>query len=236
MNVDSTNIDFLIKNLRSHVLDNKFKTVNKMGCSESVTVVSNTKQRGQRSESLANYIEYITDDEKQIIRKNWNILSKDLSGLGVQIFLRIFVLKPDLKQLFPFRNYEGEELVADSVFRGHASRFVQAIGAAIDNMDDLNNAMGPMLEDLGGQHLRYDGFKPEYWDIFIESVLDIWKKQLRRKLTSNASDAWRVLFEFMTSKLKEGYNQACRNARKKRKAQTDLNEGTEKDPNVSCQD
>ena len=188
-----------------------------MGCSASVDMVSNTKQRGQRSESLVNYIEYIADDDKQLVRKTWNRLSKDLSGLGVQIFLRIFVLKPDLKQLFLFRRYEGRELVADSVFRGHASRFVQAIGAAIDNMDDLNNVMGPMLEDLGGQHLRYDGFKPDYWDIFIESVLDIWKKQLRRKLTSKTSDAWRVLFEFMISKLKDGYNQACRNAGEKSK-------------------
>ena len=208
-----------------------------MGCSASVDMVSNTKQRGQRSESLVNYIEYIADDDKQLVRKTWNRLSKDLSGLGVQIFLRVFVLKPDLKQLFLFRRYEGRELVADSVFRGQASRFVQAIGAAIDNMDDLNNVMGPMLEALGGQHLRYDTFKPDYWDIFIESVLDIWKKQLRRKLTSKKSDAWRVLFEFMISKLKDGYNQACRNAGKKkqRKAQTD-HDVSVKDQNASGQD
>ena len=194
-----------------------------MGCSASIAMVSNTKPRGQRSESLANYMEYITEDEQKVIRKTWNRLSKDLSRLGVQIFLRIFVLKPDLKQLFPFRDDEGDELVADTVFRGHASRFVQAIGAAIDNMDDLNHAMGPMLEDLGKQHLGYDGFKPEYWDIFIESVLDIWKKELSRKLTYKASEAWRVLFEFMISRLKEGYNQAYLQeiGKDKRKAQSD---------------
>ena len=180
-------------------------------------MVSNTQHRSQRSESLANYMEYITEEEKKVIRKTWNKLSNDISGLGVQIFLRIFVLKPDLKQLFPFRNDKGDELVSDAIFRGHASRFVQAIGAAIDNMDELNNAMGPMLEDLGGQHIRYDGFKPEYWDIFIESVLGIWKKELRRRLTHKASDAWRVLFEFMISKMKEGYYQACQQERKKGK-------------------
>lgn len=177
-----------------------------MGCSASLALVSNTKCR---SESLMNYVQYITPEDKRLVRKTWNRLSRDMPGLGVNIFLRIFVLKPDLKQIFPFRDFGEDDLVTDSCFRGHASRFVQAIGAAIDNMDDLHNAMGPMLEGLGGQHLHYEGFKPEYWDIFIEAVLDIWKLKLRRKFTSNVSDAWKILFEFMCSKLKEGYNEAC---------------------------
>ena len=176
-----------------------------MGCSASVARMTKFKRR---TESLNNYVEYITAEEKRLILKTWNRLSRDIPRVGVKIFLRIFVLNPDLKQIFPFRDCNGAELLQDPVFKGHASRFMQAVGAAIDNMDDLNNAMGPMLVGLGGQHINYAGFKPEYWDIFIESVTDIWKQELRRKFSSKVSEAWHILFEFMVSKLKEGYEKA----------------------------
>ena len=114
--------------------------------------------------------------------------------------------------MFPFRNYDGDVLLKDSCFKGHASRFMQAVGAAIDYMDDLHDAMGPMLVALGEQHFFYEGFKPEYWDTFSESVLDILKQVLRRKYVPKLSEAWEKVFVFMVSKLNEGYDKAAEEA------------------------
>ena len=177
-----------------------------MGCSASIDMGNN---QNLRSRTSTEDISYITETEKRIVRKTWNHnLSRDIKGTGVKIFLHIFLINPELKQIFPFRNYDENALLKDSCFKGHASRFMQAMGAAIDNMDDLHESMGPMLVDLGEQHFCYEGFKPEYWDIFSEAVHGIWKQVLRRKYVPKVVDAWEKVFVFMVSKLNEGYTKA----------------------------
>nr|XP_034307779.1 non-symbiotic hemoglobin 0-like [Crassostrea gigas] len=131
-----------------------------------------------------------------------------MSYNGIRVFERIFELNPDLKQLFPFRNKEGESLRNDHDFTGHASRFMQAVGAAIDNINNLYMYFGPLLIGLGKQHVEFGGFKPEYWDVFTEAMLYVWEKELGDLFDDNCRNAWTKVFEFIMEQLKVGYSQA----------------------------
>ncbi len=56
------------------------------------------------------------------IEESWEILSEDISGIGVKIFVELFKVKPEAKNLFPFKNQETEDLWSDINFRGHTVR------------------------------------------------------------------------------------------------------------------
>ena len=158
--------------------------------------------------NLIRNIGYISDENKVHVKKTWKLLSRDIPGLGAKIFIRIFDSNPDIKQIFHCDDLEGDALLKNSQFKGHASRFVQAMGAAVDNIDDLHGGMGPMLEGLGRQHLSFKGFKPEFWDTFTESILHVFKDKLHHRFTTDVASAWKLIFVFMIQKLKQGYQQA----------------------------
>jgi len=87
----------------------------------------------------------LTDQQKRIIVKNWRYLSGDLSGRGSRIFQLIFVRNPRVRSLFSCGHLHGDELVADERFRGHALRFMQAVGGVVDNLENYSEALAPSL-------------------------------------------------------------------------------------------
>lgn len=149
--------------------------------------------------------EVMSESEKRLVKKTWKYMAKNMSANGAKVFLRIFELKPDLKQLFPFRNDDGESLINDPNFTGHASRFMQAVGAAIDNIHNLHVFFGPLLIGLGKQHIKFGGFKPEYWDVFTEAMLFVWENELGEEFDDKYRYAWTKVFEFIMEQLKDGY-------------------------------
>lgn len=67
----------------------------------------------------------LSDQQKKIIVKNWKQLCIDLTGRGARIFQLIFARNPRVRALFSCGHLQGEELIKDARFRGHASRFMQ---------------------------------------------------------------------------------------------------------------
>ena len=181
----------------------KFNLV--MGCTVAHQVTPNLSKTTHLDLKALMNEEYISADHTRIIKKTWNKLSRNIPGIGAKILLRIFELNPIIKETFPFKDVSDAALVKDPHFKGHASRFMQSVGAAVDNIDDLPKTMGPMLVTLGGEHFRFKGFQMEYWDTFVEAILFIWMIELKHALNEEVARAWRGLFVFMVIKLKEGY-------------------------------
>ena len=173
-----------------------------MGCSASTGIV---KQIQNEKEIKPNHPLGFTPHQKRIVRRTWSRLTGELTQNGIRVFHKIFDIKPELKELFPFRKLEGEELINCHVFQGHASRFMQAVGAVVDNLDDPDTALSPLLLDLGRNHVSFEGFEPAYWDVFREALTHVWKEQLRHRFTPEANEAWQSVFMFIQYKLKEGY-------------------------------
>lgn len=171
-----------------------------MGCA-SALMLSPLKEMGDQGLNT----DKMTQQQKRVIKKTWKYLSDDMTGYGIQVFSRIFQLNPHVKKLFPCRDVEGDALLRDPNFKGHASRFMQAVGAAVDNIDDWDASLSPLLIGLGKQHITFTGFKPEYFDAFTEAMMYVWEQTLGTKFNDITRDSWRTVFEFIMSTLKEGY-------------------------------
>ena len=152
---------------------------------------------------LAGVVSVVDDDEKALIRNTWKVLAVDLTGIGKQVFLKIFEMQPSVKQLFPFRHVWGDSLIGHPQFQAHVVRFMLAVGQAVEHMDDLS-AIGRSLYQLGKGHTQHKGFTVGYFDAFLASMLFVWQQEL--KMSTETAEAWRKLMEFVLDRLKTGYN------------------------------
>lgn len=173
-----------------------------MGCATSVTMV------GSRAGTAVGEVsaDVITPQQKKIVKRTWRYLANDMTGHGKKVFLKIFEMNPKVKQLFPCRDVTGEALLRDSNFKGHAARFMQAVGAAVDNIDDLGSSLSPLLVGLGRQHTTFSGLQPEFFNAFTEAMLCIWQQELKERFTEEVKAAWKTVFDYLMSRLKEGYH------------------------------
>ncbi|ELT89756.1 hypothetical protein CAPTEDRAFT_98019 [Capitella teleta] len=152
--------------------------------------------------------ELFTDRQKAIITKTWRHMGNDLTGRGSKVFLKIFNLHPEVKQLFPsLKNDNEDQLLKNPCFRGHASRFMQSVGAVVENLDTPGD-LSPLLIDLGRKHVLFGGFTPEYFAAFTEGMMCIWSEELGKGFTDEVSVAWKTVFDFIMSQLQDGYAKA----------------------------
>ncbi|XP_077977153.1 neuroglobin-1-like [Glandiceps talaboti] len=173
-----------------------------MGCSASAQTKSHKKI------SANGQTEFFTERQRRIVRKTWRALANDMTGNGTKVFLWIFETNPKVKQLFPCRDKEGDDLLKDMDFKGHASRFMQSVGAAVDNVDSLDTSLAPLLLNLGKSHINFRGFKSDYFDIFTTAMLHVWEQELQDRFTPEVKEAWNMVFDYMMSKMKDGFTLA----------------------------
>ncbi len=153
--------------------------------------------------------EFFTEHQKRLINRTWRYLANDLTGHGSKVFLRIFDVMPTARDLFPSLRYcqTHEQLVNNPVFKGHASRFMQAVGAVVDHIDDPEGGLSQLLRELGEQHVNFFGFDQLYFQRFSESMMYVWTNELGNKLTPGVRLAWQAVFDFIMTKMREGYEE-----------------------------
>ena len=147
----------------------------------------------------------LTDKQKDIVCNTWRHLSDNMVNTGMRVFQYIFTRRPEVRNLFRFRHVEFSELPDDPYFRGHATHFMQAISVVVDNLDDLDTKLTPLLLALGEQHSKTRGFGIEYFEVFKQSLIIVWEERLGDKFTPEVRGAWEKLFVFTLMTLREGY-------------------------------
>ena len=170
-----------------------------MGCGASTTIVSkqlyvssaldfSTSVHGKSCSLLSD--DYFTASQKQCLRETWSLLGPDKQSYGADIFKRIFTLEPKIKNLFPFKDLHGENLLNDSLFTSHAKRFMQAIESIIVNLDVLEVIVIPVLGRLGAKHACFVGFKEEYMAVFTQATVDVFTRMANKSNRNQAQEAW----------------------------------------------
>lgn len=188
-----------------------------MGCTSSIS----DKQRlypqafkSNNKKSTVNKLTFdntcigtVTAEERLIVTKTWKIMARDLQGNGMQVFLRIFEIAPEIKRLFSIEHVRHSDVVRNVIIKGHASRFMQAIGAAVDRINDneSGNDLDKLLHCLGQQHVNYVGFTPDYFEVFYEGLMWQWARYMDKTFTQEVADAWSHVFAYVMWRLKEGY-------------------------------
>ena len=128
-----------------------------------------------------------------------------MSHIGKQIFLCIFNKNPSVKQLFPFRDAWGDDLILHPQFIAHTLRFMAVIRSAVRSVDSLEEGIGPVLVSLGARHTSNPRFNPDLFKLFKSSMLDVMERDLREEMTPEAREAWQILLAFIVRKLQQGY-------------------------------
>ncbi|XP_060588635.1 neuroglobin-like [Ruditapes philippinarum] len=186
-----------------------------MGCTSSISYKKvsckhyNSFLASQKSTSAvtANKIELLPR-ERVIVQRSWPALQKDLQGNGLQVFLKIFELCPEVKSLFSVENVRHSQLAKNAMIKAHGARFIKAIGVTINDNEEFEhdeNKLCKYLFVLGHQHKRFARFKSEYFEIFYDALMWQWGRCLGENFTQEVSDAWSRVFVFLMVKLREGY-------------------------------
>ena len=150
---------------------------------------------------------FLTAKEQDLVVQTWTVLSSDIIGNGVKVFIRINELEPQIVQAFPFRSLTGDALLKSPLFRGHASRFMKAVEVTMDNLGALEVIVIPNLIHLGRQHTRIRGFKVEYLQIFQTAMIDIWSIELGKQFKGDTRKGWVKIFNMITTNVLKGYEQ-----------------------------
>ena len=150
---------------------------------------------------------HFTENEKVILRGTWSVLEQDMNDTGARVFARIFTLSPEAKQLFPFKEVEGEELLRHPLFRGHGLRFMTAVGGTVNQLDALDLIVMPNLSQLGKTHTKFKGFTLDHLDVFVEAMDNVWAEELGEEYNIDTKEAWNKLFHLIVSNIADGFKE-----------------------------
>ncbi|XP_070572417.1 hemoglobin subunit epsilon-like [Ptychodera flava] len=177
-----------------------------MGCSDSTHAVS---QRNSNANApipkMSKAVEF-TPMEVSILRGTWPVMASDMTTNGGKIFLRIFSVAPAVKDLFPFRYVPDSMLSQTESFKMHGRRFMQSVGAVIENLDNLDGDISVLLYNLGVRHCDFDGVSQDYFNLYTDCMIYTWDITMDGdKFTPEVRETWRKLFDFIIGRVKEGF-------------------------------
>ena len=200
-----------------------------MGCHSSTKSMTDGKQESLADDERSTPFwtqSLLKDKQKEVIYNTWRHLSDNMVDTGMRVFQYIFTRRPEVKNLFTFIHLAMSELPTNPYFRAHATHFMQAISTAVDNLDDFDLKLTPLMLALGKQHSMTRGFGIHYFEVFTQCLIIVWEERLGDKFTPEVRAAWEKLFVFMLMTLREGYALA--------RGHYDSQELTAQDPDVNC--
>nr|CAD2162293.1 unnamed protein product [Meloidogyne enterolobii] len=116
----------------------------------------------------------LTPRQCHLIIKSWGRRTPK-SRVVKDIFASIFGEVEELKSAFGVeQNIAGRRLRTDSNFVSHTNLFADTLDFVVRNLDDFS-LVTENAEKLGKKHATFpleNGFKPEYWNIFAECIVE----------------------------------------------------------------
>lgn len=153
----------------------------------------------------------LSETQKDLIRKSWDEVRKDLVGFGTELFIRyvslfttlsltcfvrFFAANPDYKNFFPsFRDLNTlDEIRADKRMAYHAGRVTTALSGIVDNLDnpgEFSRVLTAMLQSHKKREIKVEQFE-NLRAVFIGLLQDTLGKDL---MNEEASKAWELAYE-----------------------------------------
>ncbi|WKY07484.1 hypothetical protein Q1695_007165 [Nippostrongylus brasiliensis] len=166
-------------------------------------------------------LDKISFDDKELLRRSWAVLQKNLTDTAYCIFDMIFNQSPDTKQLFPFMRITGTvENKRSREMEFHALRFMQVLESVVKALDNPSS-LDPLCDNLGKVHGRLAdtrGFKAHHWGVFIECTLFHFRRVLNSDHYFNNHATldrviivWRTVLRILIKRMKVGLAADLRN-------------------------
>uniref|UniRef100_A0A5S6QY75 GLOBIN domain-containing protein n=1 Tax=Trichuris muris TaxID=70415 RepID=A0A5S6QY75_TRIMR len=161
-------------------------------------------------------ITFLTSRQRRSVLKSWRrVENKRL--LGEEIYIQIFMQKPVLKSLFPFRAVPVNDLHGNMLFTRQAAIFIDFIDNMVAYVATNN---GRLLQELctrvGVSHalMTRVNFDPDWWYLFANSVLDGIQKYCHPNFScgpiatyigSRSILAWRILMKYVVEMMSDAF-------------------------------
>ncbi|KAE9556647.1 hypothetical protein FO519_000053 [Halicephalobus sp. NKZ332] len=171
-----------------------------MGQSESVPPPHTPRSARSDSKSW----ELLTPRQKLALQKSWKKSPKTgIDNIGSQIFMKIYMRDRSVGNMFGLHNVPLQNLKYHKFFQLHAMTFTRSLDFIIHNLDNMAK-IRQFCRRLGKTHVGFieRGFKPEYWDIFAESLTECaidWEGGQRCK---DVLIGWRTLINFVIEEMR----------------------------------
>uniref|UniRef100_A0A3B5BAA8 Neuroglobin-like n=1 Tax=Stegastes partitus TaxID=144197 RepID=A0A3B5BAA8_9TELE len=131
-----------------------------------------------------------SEDQIQMIKDSWKVIRDDIAKVGIIMFVRLFETHPECKDVFfLFRDVEDlERLRTSRELRAHGLRLVTDC-----------TTQHPMKALSSVSHIIFQYVGAE----FICAVQPI----LKERWTSELEEAWKTMFQYVTSLMNQGYQE-----------------------------
>jgi hemoglobin-like flavoprotein len=132
----------------------------------------------------------MTARHRSMIRSNWELMRPVAVHVADLFYDRLVELDPSLEELFP----EDPDT--------QRPRFLKAVAAAVNGMDDLE-AMRPLLNELGKRQAA-EGLRESHYVTIGKALLWTFEQSLAEDFTPPVKDAWATLYARLSSAMIQG--------------------------------
>lgn len=130
----------------------------------------------------------------ELCAETWKHL--EIDKLGVQVYIRMFQMDPNMRQLFSFKDDVLEESMGLKRHSGILMRTIETSLASAENMEKFV----PYLTSLAQRHAQY-GLRPGYFNTLGKSLILTIEESLesKNKCTDEVKQAWESFWSTMES-------------------------------------
>ncbi|KIH53826.1 globin [Ancylostoma duodenale] len=94
-------------------------------------------------------LDKISYEDKELLKRSWSVLEKNINDTAYCIFDMIFCQSPDTKQLFPFMKIKAiGDTKRSREMEFHALRFMQVLESVVKAIDNPAT-LDPLCDNLG---------------------------------------------------------------------------------------
>ena len=172
--------------------------------------MNNDPQQEQQAEENQTLDAILDSTQIRLVKDTWRQLLPLRANIGKHVCLRIFEEDPSSKEAIHLGSTWGDTLINDDRFQKRAADFTEAIGYCVEHVDLLHTKVGPHMLDLGASNAGEDGVTESFFDVLVKPLMSVWQNELKENFTPEVKHAWQTLFEYITQKSKEGYENAVK--------------------------
>ncbi|XP_067317328.1 neuroglobin-like [Anolis sagrei] len=147
----------------------------------------------------------LSETQKELIRESWEILHKDITRVGIIVFIRLFETHPECKDVFfLFRDIDDlQQLKMSKELQAHGLRVMSFIEKSVARMDQ-EPKLQQLAFELGRSHCRYKA-PPKYYEYIGTQFIQAAQPILKEAWTPETEKAWEGLFRYLAATMRRGY-------------------------------
>ncbi|KAM4723723.1 x globin [Anableps anableps] len=177
-----------------------------MGCAISgLATKTEFSQRDREDAAAAAAAAHPSEEQVQMIKDSWKVIRDDIAKVGIIMFVRLFETHPQCKDVFfLFRDVQDlEKLRTNRELRAHGLRVMSFIEKSVARLDQPER-LEALAVELGKSHYHYNA-PPKYFSYVGAEFICAVQPILKERWTTELEEAWKMMFQYVTSLMKQGY-------------------------------